>query len=95
MVVHLLDVFSQVGLGSQQQVLLLETLTQVRNCIVHAAGLVDEFEYGAQLRSKLTAFDGIRVSHHDFWGQDLIEIEDGYLQRLLDDTQAWLLDLER
>ena len=94
-VVHLLDVFSQVGLGSEQQVVLLETLTQVRNCIVHAAGLIDEYEHGAQLRSKLTDFDGIRVSLHDFWGQDTIEIDEGYLQRLLDDTKAWLVKLYR
>jgi hypothetical protein len=94
MVVHLLDVFNQVGLGNQEQVLVLETLTQVRNCIVHAAGLVDEYEYGAQLRSKLTDFKGIEVSLHDFWGQDTIEIEEGCLQGLLEDTKAWLLKLD-
>ncbi len=93
MVVHVLDVFNQIGLGNQEQVLVLETLTQVRNCIVHAAGLVDEYEYGAQLRSKLADFEGIKVSAHNFWGQDTIEIEDGCMQGLLEDTRAWLLTL--
>ena len=93
MVVHLLDVFNQVGLGCEQQVLVLETLTQVRNCIVHAAGLVDEYEYGAQLRSRLIDFNGVKISAHDYWGQDTIEIEEGYLQRLLEDTKAWLFKL--
>jgi len=92
--VHLLDVFNQIGeLGCGQQVLVLETLTQVRNCIVHAAGFVDEYEYGAQLRPRLTNFNGIKISADDFWGQDTIEIEDGYLQRLLEDVKAWLLKL--
>jgi hypothetical protein len=94
MVVHLLDVFNQVGLGSREQVLVLETLTQVRNCIVHAAGLVDEYKHGAELRSKLTDFNGIEVSPHDFWGQDTIKIEEGCLQGLLEDTKGWLLKLD-
>jgi len=92
--VHVLEVFNQIGEhGFAQQILDLETLTQVRNCIVHAAGLVDEFDNGALLRLRLTEFNGIKISAHDFWGQDTIEIEDGYLQRVHEDMQAWLLKL--
>jgi hypothetical protein len=92
--VHLFEVVNKFNeLGWAQQLQILETLTQVRNCIVHAAGLIDEYEHGAQLRLRLADFDGIRISDDDFWGQDTIEFEEGYLQSQIEDAKAWLLKL--
>ncbi len=91
MTVHLLDVFSGVGLGSAQHIAVLETLVQIRNCIVHAAGLLEEYEHAAQLRDSLSRFKGVRISFHEFWGQDAIEIEDNFLQDLIKETKAWMM----
>lgn len=91
MTVHLLEVFSSVGLGSPGHIKTLETRIQVRNCIVHAAGLVDEYEFAERLRDSLNGFKGVRISYDEFWGQDVIEIEDNYLPALVRDTSAWMM----
>jgi len=51
---HVLSVFSKkAALGLEQKIVLLETLSQVRNCIVHAAGLLASYQYQSELRHAL------------------------------------------
>ena len=92
--VHLLSQFNQaasVGLSSEIQV--IETLVQVRNCIVHAAGLFGSYKHGLELRQRLTAYNGIRVSDINHLG-DAIEIEQNHLQRVVENVKRWLPNLE-
>lgn len=92
--VHLLIQFNQaasVGLSSKIQT--IETLVQVRNCIVHAAGLLASYKYGPELRQRLSTYNGILVSGINLLG-DAIEIEQNHLQRVVEDVKGWLPNLE-
>ena len=92
--VHLLSQFNQAasaGLSSEIQV--IETLVQVRNCIVHAAGLLASYKHGLELRQRLSTYNGILVSDINLLG-DAIEIEQNHLQRLVEDVKRWLPNLE-
>lgn len=92
--VHLLSQFNQaasVGLSSEVQV--IETLVQVRNCIVHAAGLLGSYKHGLELRQRLTTYNGILVSDINFLG-DAIEIERNHLQHVVEGIKRWLPNLE-
>jgi len=92
--VHLLIQFNQsasVGLSSKIQI--IETLVQVRNCIVHAAGLLASYKHGSDLRQRLSTYNGIRISDINLLG-DAIEIEQNHLQRVVEDVKGWLPSLE-
>lgn len=93
--VHILESFDRAAsldLSSQTQ--LLETLVQVRNCIVHAAGLIDSYGHGEDLRQRLAHGAGIRTSNANFLGEG-IEIEQRYLQGVIEDSKTWLPNLEK
>lgn len=93
--VYLLEVFdNRVGLGLESQINLIETLVQVRNCIVHAAGLLKSYKHGVALRQRLAASHGIKISNINFLG-DGIEIEQGYLQEVVEDAKLWLPHLQK
>lgn len=93
--VHLLEAFCQAAsLDLTLQIQLIETLAQVRNCIVHAAGLLASYKHGPELRQKLSAFSGIKVSNINFLG-DGIEIERSHLQGVVEDAKRWLPGLEK
>ena len=93
--VHLLEVFNKAAsLDLTSQIQLIETLVQVRNCIVHAAGLLASYKHGSELRQRLCAFPGIKISDINFLG-DGIEIEHGHLQGFLEDAKRWLPSLEK
>lgn len=92
--VHILDQFNRAALvGLTSEIQTIETLAQVRNCIVHAAGLLASYRYDAELRHRLSVCDGIRVSDINFLG-DAIEIEPGYLQGVVEKLKLWLPNLE-
>lgn len=92
--VHILDQFNRAALvGLTSEIQTIETLVQVRNCIVHAAGLLASYRYGVELRHRLSDCDGIRVSDINFLG-DAIEIEQGYLQGEVEKLRLWLPNLE-
>ena len=93
--VHTLGLFNeQASLDLTAEIQMLEALVQVRNCIVHAAGLLASYRYAADLRKTLSAHPGIKVSNINFLG-DAIEIEQGYLQGALQDIKRWLPELEK
>ena len=93
--VHLLEVFNQKSsLDNTPQIQLIETLVQIRNCIVHAAGLLKSYKHGADLRKRLSTFSGIKISNINFL-DDGIEIERNYLLGVVEDTKRWLPNLEK
>lgn len=92
--VHLLIQFDQsasAGLSSKIQI--IETLVQVRNCIVHAAGLLASYKHSSDLQQRLSTYNGIRISDINRLG-DAIEIEKNHLQRVVEDVKGWLPSLE-
>lgn len=93
--VHALSVFNKKAtLGLEQKILLLETLSQVRNCIVHAAGLLASYQYQPELRHNLIALPGIKVSNLNFLGEG-IEIEAGFLEGVIKEARVWLPNVEK
>lgn len=93
--VHYPEVFNQtVSLGLISKIQTIETLVQIRNCIVHSAGLLASYKYGTELRQSLSALQGIKVSNINFLG-DAIEIEQGHLQRVVEDVKQWLPSMEK
>lgn len=93
--VHALSVFNRkAALGLEQKILLLETLSQVRNCIVHAAGLLASYQYQPELRQSLIVLPGIKVSNLNFLG-DSIDIEAGFLEGIIKDVREWLPNVEK
>lgn len=93
--VHALSEFNKRAvIGLEHKMLLLETLIQVRNCIVHAAGLLASYQHELELRQKLVELSGIKVSRLNFLG-DSIEIETGFLESVIKDVRVWLPNVEK
>lgn len=93
--IHALTVFNEkTGLGLEHKILLLEALIQIRNCIVHAAGLLESYQYGTELRQTLLALPGVKVSDLNFLGNS-IEIETGFLEGMIKDVRVWLPNVEK
>ena len=93
--VHALTVFNEkASISLEHEVQLLESLNQIRNCIVHAAGLLASYKYEQKLRQRLVGLIGVRVSNCNFLG-DSIEIEAGFLEGVIKDVRVWLPEVEK
>lgn len=93
--IHILTVFNEKGaLNLEQEIFFIETLINVRNCIVHAAGLLASYKYENELLKQLANLTGIKVSNINFLG-DGIEIENGFLQDVIKNVQYWLPNVEK
>jgi hypothetical protein len=93
--VHALSVFNEkAAINLEQKIDLLESLSQVRNCIVHAAGLLESYQHEPELRQRIGGLSGVQVSNLNFLG-DSIEIEAGFLEGVIKDVRDWLPDVEK
>lgn len=93
--VHLLGVFAAACEESlAPQIKELELLTQARNCVVHAAGLIESYDYAAELRTALKGYTGIKISTSNYLGE-IIEIDAGLLQAFIRRAKKWLPELEK
>lgn len=93
--VHLLSVLAREAKHDvQSEIELLALLVQVRNCVVHSAGRLATYKYGEELRTRLVGFQGIKVSTANFLGEG-VEIEQGFLQGVLERAKVWLPALEK
>lgn len=94
-VVHILTVFNdEANLGLEDKIKFIENLIYARNCVVHAAGLLDSYEYGKELRIKIAEMPGLKISNINFLG-DGIEIESSFLECVIKDVRLWLPALEK
>ena len=93
--VHILEVFDEeASLGLTNEIDQIETLAQVRNCIVHAAGLLGSYKYANGLRQRLSTNPGIDIANINYLG-DAIEIKRGYLQDVIEKINRWLPNIEK
>lgn len=93
--VHILSVFNlRASLSLDNQISSLEALIYIRNCIVHAAGLLASCKHEPELRKTLETLTGIKVSDLKFLG-DSIEIETGFLKGVIKDVRLWLPNVEK
>ncbi|MBM3391222.1 MAG: hypothetical protein FJY34_04500 [Betaproteobacteria bacterium] len=93
--VYTLNIFNDKAiLKLDVKIQLLEKLIHVRNCIVHAAGLLQSYQHHEQLRQAVAALQGIQVTNQNFLG-DSIEIEAGFLEGVIQDARIWLPHVEK
>ena len=95
--VYILKVFNnKMKLELESKVLLIQKLIQVRNCIVHAAGLLESCHHKkvSNLRQSLESLHGVKASNINFLGES-IEIEYGFLEGVIGDVRKWLPYLEK
>lgn len=93
--VHILSTFNdKMALGLEAKIQFVENLAQARNCIIHAAGLLNSYQYESQLRESLDTLHGMKVSNINFLGES-IEIEPGFLENTIEDFRLWLPQLEK
>lgn len=93
--VHILSVFNvKASLGLEKKIAALENLVFIRNCIVHAAGLLASYKHETELRQSLSALSGVKISNRNFLG-DGIEIETGFLEGVIKDVRGWLPEVEK
>jgi len=93
--IHVLSVFNEkAALSLEQEILSLETLIYVRNCIVHAAGLLASYKHEIELRQRLATLTGVKVSNINFLG-DGIEIETGLFEGVIKNVRHWLPNVEK
>jgi hypothetical protein len=93
--IHILSIFNtKANLHLENEISSLENLIHIRNCIVHAAGLLSSYKHEIKLRQTLKALPGVKVSDLNFLG-DSIEIEDGFLEEVIKNTRSWLIPVEK
>ncbi len=93
--VHILSVFNKrADLDLMDKVQLLARLVRVRNCIIHAAGLLEGFKYEEQLRKDISSLHGIVVSKDNFLGES-IALESGFLEKVTKNAREWLPSIEK
>jgi hypothetical protein len=92
--VHLLNTFNEAGsLDLSREIRMVESLVHVRNCLVHAAGILEEYQYEKELRASLKNLEGIRASSIKILGETL-EIGPGFLQKVLEQMKIWIPKME-
>lgn len=93
--IHVLSVFNEkADLALEREILSLEALIYIRNCIVHAAGLLASYKHETELRQRLASMTGIKVSNINFLGEG-IEIETGFLEGAIKEVRVWLPNIEK
>ena len=93
--VHILEIFSsKANLDLSHEISQLESLIHVRNCVVHAAGLIEHYKYKDDLRRGLCALNGMCLSSKNFLGES-VEIQAGALEAVIAHLERWLPELEK
>lgn len=93
--VHVLSTFNdKMTLGLEAKIQFFESLVQARNCIIHAAGLLNSYRYESQLRKSLGTLHGMKASSINFLGESIV-IEPGFLESTIEDFRLWLPSLEK
>lgn len=81
-------------LGQTKVVDNFRTLTHVRNCIAHAAGIINDYDLGEELRKEIENLDGILVDRWDVLGEHIC-IHRGALNPYFETTGKFMVDLHR
>ncbi len=94
--VHILETLNiQTGLDDPSaDILQVEALILVRNCVIHEAGLIEHHKHKDDLRSGLQILSGMQLSNKNFLGES-VEIEVGALEAAIARIGTWLTALEK
>jgi len=92
--VHLLTVVNdRARLPYAAEIEDLAGLVQVRNCVVHAAGLVESYEYKESLEQAMAKLEGVALSSENFLGKS-IAIDRNALSSRIEAMKRWLTDID-
>lgn len=93
--VHTLEhLNTKIATPRAEQVKELKRLIAIRNCIVHAAGLVEGWQYEPDVRSSIAALDGFSLCNTGFLG-DTVHVAAGAVDRLAREALVWLPALDK
>lgn len=62
-----------------------EALVQIRNCVVHSAGIVDSYRFKTELPNAVARISGVSLANWNFFGEQVC-IERGALEPYIDRT---------
>ncbi len=71
----------------------LRRLVHVRNCVVHAAGFIDDYEFKNEIRHSVKSLNGIRIWNENFLGISIC-IEEHAIERYAKAASAWVPKLD-
>jgi hypothetical protein len=71
-----------------------EAIVNVRNCIVHSAGLLETYRYKKELPKDIKRLDGFSLDNWHFLG-DQVCIRQGAIEPYIDHLAALVVDLHR
>lgn len=83
----------QIVAGYEQRIADLQNLVFVRNCVVHAAGLIREYKYGAEVEEAVRLLKGFSIWDENFLGVS-IKIDKGAVEVYANDATGWLPKLD-
>ena len=94
--VHVLEHLNKlVAVPLSEQASKLQRIVTVRNCIVHAAGLLNEYKYGAaEVRTAITGLNGFSVSNAGWMG-DTVHVAAGAVDQLAREALDWIPALDK
>lgn len=91
---HILATLNVMGsCGFDRGISDISDLIHVRNCIVHAAGLVNSYEHASTLPASITRLSGIKICNTNFLGPS-IEIAQGAVEAYVGAANEWLPKLD-
>jgi hypothetical protein len=69
---------------------ILERIIKIRNCIVHAGGVLDYYKYKKDIEEITNITDGIKISNEGFI-EKTIDIDKDLICSIIIHTQSWLI----
>lgn len=93
--VHLLrDLTKRTGIDASEAIANYEALVKLRNCVAHAGGIVDSYEYKADLPSAVERIPGTTLESWHFFGPQVC-FSRGALEGPIAETAELVLSLHR
>lgn len=83
---------NETNAGHQKEIENFKKLIYVRNCVVHAAGLMDKYAFKNQLIPVLESLNGFSVWSDNYLGAS-IHIEKGAIEQYAKDATRWVPNL--
>lgn len=71
----------------------LEKVIQIRNCITHGGGILEDCEFGDEISENVKTLDGFEISEIDpIVDTETIWIDKGVIEKIIKETEAWITD---
>ena len=75
--------------GCEENIENIRKLVYVRNCLAHAAGLVDKYKHKVQLASAIESLNGFSIWDDNFLGAS-VHIQKGAIEKYAEEATFWV-----